>query len=115
MRANGQSYNDGEVRIYSVNDARKPGDAPKRCLALKYTLRYEERTVGVVRHYEALRAGERVDMVLRCQRVPVSPLDVAVLSDGTQYVIRMVQHPRDVEPPSMDLTLRRAEQTYELA
>lgn len=115
MKANGQSYSDGVVNIYSVTNAGKPGDAPRTRLTHKATLRYKERTVGVTRHYEALKAGDRVDMVLRCQRVPVSALDVAIPNDGMQYLITLVQYPRDVEPPSMDLTIRRTEQDYEMA
>ena len=114
MSRNIQSYPDGMVRLYTVENAAEPGDAPKERLALRHSLRYEERTVGVTRHYAAMQANDRVDMVLRCQRVPVSALDVAIPNDGKQYRITLIQHPKDVEPPCMDLTLRRLEMDYEL-
>lgn len=114
MSRNIQSYCDGVVRIYSAHNAGEPGEAPRPCLRLEVALRYEERTVGVTRHYEALRAGDRVDLVLRCQRVPASALEIAIPNDGRQYQITQIQHPRDVEPPSMDLALRRLDKDYEL-
>ena len=114
LSGNIQSYSDGLVRIYSVSNDAVPGDAPKEHLTYRCSLRYEERTVGVTRHYAALQANDRIDIVLRCQRVPLSALDIAVPNDGKQYRITLIQHPRDVEPPCMDLTLRRLEMDYEL-
>ncbi len=114
MTKNTQSYCDGVVRIYSAHNAGKPGEAPRPVLRPEVTLRYEERTVGVTRHYEALRAGDRVDLVLRCQRVPVSALEIAIPNDGKQYQITQIQHPRDVEPPCMDLALRRLDKDYDI-
>ena len=114
MSGNIQSYGDGLVRIYSVTNEAAPGDAPKGRLAPRHSLRYEERTVGVTRHYAALQANDRIDMVIRCQRVPLSALDIAVPNDGKQYRITLIQKPQGVEPPSMDLTLRRLEMEYEL-
>lgn len=109
-----QSYSDGLVRIYSAVNVTDSGNAPKKRLIHRHSLRYEERTVGIVRHYAALQVNDRIDMVLRCQRVPLSTLDIAVPNDGKQYRITLIQTPRGVEPPSMDLTLRRLEMDYEL-
>lgn len=114
MSSNIQSYCDGLVRLYTVKNAAAPGAAPIEKLTLRHSLRYEERTVGFTRYYVAKQANDRMDLVLRCQRVPASALDVAVPNDGKQYRITLIQYPRDVEPPSMDLTLRRLEMDYEL-
>ena len=115
MKANIQSFADGIVRLYSQDNAQSPGNAPEGRLTLEYTLRYDERTVGVRRHYEALRAGDRVDLVLRCQRVPLAAaLTVAVPNDGLQYRVALIQYPKETEPECMDLTLRRVETDYEL-
>lgn len=110
-----QTYNDGVVRLYRADNAAAPGHAPMERPVLRGKLRYEDRTVGVTRHYAAMQAHERIDLVLRCPRCPVSALDVAVPNDGRQYRITLVQHPRDVEPPSMDLTLQRLEMDYDLS
>lgn len=108
-----QTYNDGLLTVYAVENAGEAGCAPAPVFAKKAVLRYEERTVGVTRYYAALQANVMVDLVLRCPRAPVvSPRDVAVLHNGRQYRITLIQYPRDVIPPSMDLTLERLEEDY---
>lgn len=102
------------VRICAAANAAPPGAAPQAQLEQRWELRYEERTVGVTRHYAAMQANDRVDMVLRVPLRPVSALDVAVPNDGRQYRITLVQRPKDVEPPCLDLTLRRLEMDYEM-
>ncbi|MVB11177.1 hypothetical protein CAFE_18850 [Caprobacter fermentans] len=116
IRKKAQTYNDGTLKIYSVGNVSAPGDMPKDGLTLKETLRYHERTVGNQRYYVAMQAGAKVDAVLRCPlRRDVSAQDVAIPNDGKQYRITRVQYPEDAEPPSMDLTLERVTQNYELA
>ena len=44
----------------------------------------------------------------------MSSQDVAVTEDGKQYRIDLVQTTTDVFPESMDLTLLRIEQKYEV-
>ena len=57
----------------------------------------------------------QVERVIRTQTRPaVSPQCIAVTEDGTQYGIELVQQLQDVYPPSMDLTLVRIEQKYEV-
>ena len=45
----------------------------------------------------------------------VSPQCVAITEDGVQYGIDLVQQVTDVYPASMDLTLTRIEQKYEVS
>lgn len=108
--------NDGLVTIYRVENQAAPGDKPVEKLVKKSALRYARRTVGIRRHYAALNAGARVDLLLRTwYRPEVSPQDVAVpTQDGQQYRITLVQVPEDVTPQVMDLTLERLERDYEL-
>ncbi len=57
----------------------------------------------------------QVERVIRTQLRPgVSPQCIAVTEDGTQYGIELMQRLQDVYPPSMDLTLVRIEQKYEV-
>lgn len=109
--------NDGVVAIYSVENAAAPGDMPKERLVKKGELRYKRRTVGIKRHYTALQAGARVDLLLRVPHIPaVSPLDVAIPTlDGKQYRIVLIQTIEDSAPPVMDLTLERLERDYDTA
>lgn len=109
-------FNDGLAAIYRVENQAAPGDKPVERLVRKGVLRYRRRTVGIQRHYAALNAGARVDLLLR---VPfhrsVSAQDVAVpTADGRQYRITLVQAPEDVTPAVMDLTLERLEREYDL-
>lgn len=111
-----QSYRDGVVRIYTVTDGAAPGYQPRPVLApLLETLFYQERRVGLQRYYAGRQAQVEVERVIRTQLRPaVNPQCVAVTEDGVQYGIDLVQQVQDVYPPSMDLTLVRIEQKYEV-
>ena len=110
-----QTFNDGVVKIYAVDNIAAPGDKPKEGLTLKHTLRFDERTVGMNRFYAALQNNVKVDMVVRTQWLAdVSIQDVAVVND-VQYKVRQVQYPSDITPPCMDLSLERLMQKYDLA
>lgn len=91
-----QTYNDGVVKIYGTPNT------------LKGTLRYEERTVGIQRYNRGLQNGIRIDKVARCPSMQgIFTDDIADLTDGFRYEIKQVQYPKDVTPPSMDLSLQR--------
>lgn len=102
-----QTFNDGYLRVFRIENTAQPGDAPRPEPVQKYGLRYAERSVGVTRMYQAMQAGQQIDLLLRCPRLPLSPLDIVIPNDGLQYRIESVQYPADVTPECMDLTLRR--------
>ena len=110
-------FNDGMIVVYAVENRAAPGEKPKDALFKRGTLRYQRRTVGIQRHYAAMNAGARVDLLLRVPyRRSVSTQDVAVPTlDGKQYRITLIQVPEDVVPPVMDLTLERLERDYDLS
>ena len=109
-------FNDGIVEIYAVENAAAPGRKPDDVLIRKGRLRYQRRTVGIKRHYAAMTAGAKVDLLLRVPyRREISTQDVAIPTlDGRQYRITFVQVPEDVTPSVMDLTLERLERDYDL-
>ena len=109
------ALNDGVVTIYSVENAAEPGKKPRERLVKKGQLRFERRTVGIQRHYTALQAYARVDLLLRVPYVKdVSTQDIAVPTlDGKQYRIDLIQTIRDTVPLMMDLTLKRLERDYD--
>ena len=110
-----QGYNDGLVMIYSVTDSAAPGYETKPKLTKKLALRYEERSLGIRRYYEAMQNQISVERVVRCPRVAgVTNQDVAQTEDGTYYRIDLVQAVTDVYPPSMDLTLAKYIQNPEV-
>lgn len=106
-----QDFNDGIVRIYSVEDEAEPGYAPVPKGTFKVLLPYAERALGIRRYYEARQNQTRVERVIRVQTTGlVSNLDLAVTEDLTPYRIDLVQFVPDVYPPCTDLTLVRYEQ-----
>lgn len=109
-----QRYNDGVVRIYSVEDTAAPGYAPVETPALKITLRYEERRLGITRYFSGQQNQLQIDRVLRVQRAgKITSQDIAVTEDGQNYRVNLVQSVPDVWPESMDLTLSKIEQIIE--
>ena len=115
IRKKTQSFNDGVVNIYTVNDTAAAGDKPVMGITLKQALRYAERTVGITRFYTAMQAGADIRYVLRCPRLrEISTQDVAIPNDGKQYKIIQIQNPEDVEPAVMDLTLEELTTLYDI-
>ena len=110
-----QRYNDGVVRIYSVEDTAAPGYAPVETPTLKITLRYEERRLGITRYFSGAQNQMQIDRVLRVQRAgKITSQDIAVTEDGQNYRVNLVQSVPDVWPESMDLTLSKIEQVIDL-
>ena len=110
-----QSYNSGVVTVYRVTDGARPGFAPAPVLEKKAVLRYEEQRLGLTRLYLSRQNQVRVEKVIRVPRGPeVSSRDVAVTEDG-RHRIDAVQLADRVRPPSLDLTLTKAEQVYDVS
>ena len=112
LKSKFQSFNDGAVNIYKVENTALPGDMPKEGLVLKQSLRYKERTVGMTRYYAAMQNDIKVDFVIRCPEVrglseKATDILVAILIDGQQYEVKQIQYIEDAVPKSMDLTLER--------
>ena len=106
-----QSFTSGIVTVYSEQNVAPPGYLPQVQLTEKVTLRYEERSLGLQRYFNAQQNQVQVERVIRCPRYAgVTNQDVAETEDGTRYRIDMVQAVMDVYPPCMDLTLARFEQ-----
>lgn len=111
-----QNYNSGIVTVYRVSDGAEPGFAPVPVLERKAVLRYEELRVGLNRYYDARQNQVQVEKVVRVPRgADISPQDVAITQDGRQYRVDLVQLAQDVWPPSLDLTLAKTEQVYEVS
>lgn len=110
-----QGYGDGVVTVYAVQNIAAPGLRPQEGLVKKITLRYEEQRLGIQRYYSGRQNQVEIQRVLRVPRAgDVSTQDVAITQDGKQYRIDLVQAVTDVHPPSVDLTLAKIEQQYEV-
>ena len=101
--------------MYSAADDAKPGYTPKQALTPKVQLPYEERKLGIQRFYSGKQNQVQIERVVRCPAAgnPCSQ-DVAVTEDGQQYRIDLVQTVYDVYPASVDLTLSKVTQKYEV-
>lgn len=116
MSSQTQTFKDGVVKIYKVDNIATPGNMPKDGLVIKDGLRYDERTVGMSRFWTAMQAQAKVEQMLRVPRTNfVSTQDIAIPNDGEQYKIIQIQYPENVEPPCMDLSLERVEAKYDIA
>ena len=110
-----ESYNDGIVNIYTVQDGAAPGYRPVPVLVLVKRMRYQERYLGINRLYSGRQNQVDIQRIVRVQKVPgVSNQDVAITEDGQQYRIDSVQDVIGAYPPSLDLTLATVEQKYEV-
>ena len=110
-----ESYNDGIVNIYSVQDGAAPGYRPVPVLVLVKRMRYQERYLGINRLYSGRQNQVDIQRIVRVQKVPgVSNQNVAITEDGQQYRIDSVQDVIGAYPPSLDLTLATVEQEYEV-
>lgn len=110
-----QPYNDGVVKIYHVVDVAEPGYRPVEKLHLKASARYEEQRLGIQRYYSGQQNQVEIERVIRIPKAgTVSSQDVAITEDGHQYRIDMVQKVDGIWPPSLDLTLARIDQDYEV-
>ena len=110
-----QTYNSGIVTIYAVEDSAAPGYRPAPKPTKKVALRYEERRLGISRLYQARQSQIELERVIRVPRRPdIHTQDLAKTEDGRLYRIDTVQSVSDVWPPSLDLSLAKTEQIWEV-
>ena len=111
-----QSFNDGIVKIYSTRDIAEPGYRPVEGLKFKIMLRYEEQRLGIQRYYAGRQNQIQIEKILRVPRTDnIDNQDIAVTETGKQYRIDLIQSVLDVYPPSVDITLIKIEQEYEVS
>lgn len=116
MQQKTQTFNDGALKLYEVQNIAEDGNMPKDGLVLKHSsVRYEERTVGISRFWTAQQFNSTIERVLRIQRVPnVNRNDIVIPNDGQQYTIKQIQLIKDVMPISYDLSLERVDADYDI-
>lgn len=111
-----QTYKDGILSVYTVDNVADSGNTPKEELTLKVGfLRYDELKVGVTRFWAASQDQSKVEQLLRTPRLDfVYRDDVIIPKDGKQYRIVQIQYPSEIEPSSMDLSLERVTVAYDI-
>lgn len=104
---------DGVLQVCKVTNVAEPGDVPEDGLEPIYSLRYDERIVGMSRYWQAKQASATIGLLVRCHRLrDVTTHHVVILRDGEQYAIKQIQYPPEIEPKVMDLSLERLADKY---
>lgn len=108
------TFDDGVLQICSVVNAADPGDKPVRQLSVVESFHFGYDQLGITRYYTAMQAHQQIEAVVNIpgwNRIAVE--SVAVLEDGTQYVVRMVQPQTDEDGLRITkLSLERITQNY---
>lgn len=117
MKSITQTFNDGVLKVYKVENIAEPGNKPKEGLELKFdsSLPYEERTVGVTRFRIGKQDQNVIEQLLRIPRINgISRNNVVIPTDGEQYRIEQIQSKNDVEPRCLDLSLEKVMVKYDI-
>lgn len=94
-----ETFNDGLCSLREIDDDGNPG-IEKECL------RYQERTVGVKRHYEAMTAKVQVDRLIRVPFRPWLTSEYLAVIGGETYEVGQVQMIPDTWPKCNDISLQ---------
>lgn len=95
-----QTFNSGIVRLAYILQGER----------LRYKgnpLRYNERTVGLRRFFQADQVGRKISKVIRVPKIKdISENDVAIINNN-QYSIVQMQNIDDTKPKCWQLTLEK--------
>lgn len=115
-----QDFNDGVADIFSVKDIAEEGDMPKLSPALQYRAHIRELSLTYKRRVSAKAINVEADRLIRIPRVPkVEPgWQVRVVDrenpEGVFYRIADVQQITQTTPPTINLTLEKVGDRYDL-
>lgn len=109
------TFDDGVVRIYNVENTAEPGNKPKEALVYKASFYFAYDELGIQRHYTALKANELIESVICThQDRSVKIYDIAVMEDGDQFRIVMLQPTTDKDGIRINkLSLERLNHEYQ--
>ena len=108
------TLDDGILRIYRVEDVSEKGMKPVWKLKFKTRAYFGFETVGITRHYAAMRAGNKIAALVRVwQDRNICADDICILEDGAQYRCSFVQHMKNDDGLDITkITLERLEKDY---
>lgn len=112
-----QTFNDGVLSIYALENDAQEGDMPNNKLVLKADgIRYEERVAGAKRFWSAKQSKVTVSKLLRIpQAINLEEGNVVIPIDKKQYEIVQIQTINETCPPCYDLSLERVGESYDFA
>lgn len=100
-KATFETFNDGICSIREIDEDGNAGAEVER-------LRYQERTVGIKRYYEAMTNKVQIDRLIRVQFRPWLTTEYLTVIDGQVYEMVQVQVVPDSWPKSNDISLHLA-------
>lgn len=102
MQSNKQfeSFNSGILDIFQI----KKNEIIKEVAA---GIRFQDKTIGVSRYYEAKVASSRVDRLVSIQMIDNVDQGNLVMIENIQYMIGQIQYKYDTMPPTLWLSLER--------
>lgn len=98
-----QTFNEGACSLRLIDDEGNAGTEKER-------LRFQERTVGAKRYYEAMTAKVQIDRLIRVPFRPWLTTEYLAVLEGQVYEIKQAQFIPDANPKSYDLSLHLARQ-----
>ena len=98
-----EAYKDGICILCRIDDEGNAGKEMEK-------LRYNERTVGIKRYWEAMTHKLQVDRLVRVQYREWLTTEYLAVIGGRVYEIVQMQKIPDALPPSLDLSLHLARQ-----
>lgn len=107
---------EGTLKLCELRNTAEPGEMPVEKLVILSYHYYGDRVVGYNRQYAAMGVSQQVDRLVRIWRDEnVSVKQYALLDDGNQYRIDMVQQLTDEDGLKVtDLTLYRLDQNFDV-
>ena len=93
-----ETFNDGICSFRMIDEE---GNAGKE----REHLRFQERTVGVKRYYEAMTAKAQIDRLIRVPFRPWITTEYLAVIQGQVYEIRQAQAIPDTHPKTNDVSL----------
>lgn len=98
-----ETFNDGVISFHLIDDDGNAG-------ALAGAFRYQERTVGAARYYEAMTNKLKIDIMVRIQYQSWLTTEYLAVIGGTVYEIIQVQTVGGTLPKTQNVSLHLARQ-----
>lgn len=98
-----ETFNDGVVNIHYIDSKGNAGNK-------KEHIRFQEKTVGSARYYEAMTNKVKIDRLIRIPFRPWMTTEYLAVINGEVYEIVQVQTITDTKPKTNNVSLRVARQ-----
>ena len=111
------TFDDGIVGVYAIASGKDASGKPTKGIRLKEQFYFGYDVLGVNRYYTALQANQQIEAVLNTPgwNDVSAGKDIAVLEDGTQFTIQMVQKQMDEDGLRITkLSLERLTKSYDV-